>query len=272
MKAHSMLARLFVFGLLAMSLVGCSAILPASAQPLQYVANASQAGGPSQPAVTDQVIQTPQAASQGITVVGSGQASGTPDMVQISVGVQTQNQNVQQAVSDNAAQMNKLLATLKSSGIAEKDIRTSNYSVSLQQPPVAPTPDGKGAVSGQVTYLVNNQVDVTLRDVSKLGSVLDQVVASGANNIFGVNFGISDPSKLQESARSSAMKDAAARAQSLAQLAGVSLGNILSITENVTNSGPMPYYAAGMGTGGATPIQPGQLQVTETVQVTYAIK
>jgi uncharacterized protein YggE len=268
MNSRPFLSRLILFGILAVSLVGCSAILPASAQPSQLVTDTIPAGG------TTQGVQTPQLAGQGITIVGTGQASGAPDMVQISIGVQTINQNVQQAVSDNATQMNALLAVLKSLGIADKDIQTSNYSVSLQQPStVLPAPDGKGTTpSGSVTYAVNNQVAVTLHDVSKLGSVLDKVVASGANNIYGVSFGISDPSSLQETARSLAVKDATTRAQSLAKLAGVTLGAILSISENPINPVPGPFYASGLGGGGSTPIQPGQLQVTETLQVTYAIK
>jgi uncharacterized protein len=268
MKSRPFLSRLFLFGILAISLVGCSAILPVSTQPSQLITDTSPGGG------INQTVQTPQPGSQGITVVGTGQASGAPDMVQISIGVQTLNQNVQQAVSDNATQMNALLTVLKSLGIADKDIQTSNYSVSLQQPSTTlPAPDGKGATpSGAVTYAVNNQVTVTLHDVSKLGSVLDKVVASGANNIYGVSFGITDPSPLQETARALAVKDATTRAQSLAKLAGVTLGAIISISETPINTVPGPFYASGLGGGGSTPIQPGQLQVTETLQVTYAIK
>ncbi len=273
MNSHPMLSRIVLFGVLALSLVGCSAILPASAQPSGLVADTAGAGGPNPAVVSAQVAQTPAASGQGITVMGTGQASGTPDMVTISVGVQTQNQSVQQAVNDNATQMNALLAAVKALGVADKDIRTSNYSVSLQQPPVIPSPQGKTTPEGgTLTYMVNNQVDITLHDISKLATLLDKVVASGANNIFGVTFGISDPSKLQETARSLAVQDATTRAQSLAKLEGVTLGSVLNISENGASPLPVPMFASGLGAGGSTPIQPGQLSVTESLTVTYAIK
>jgi uncharacterized protein YggE len=166
--------------------------------------------------------------------------------------------------------MTRLLDTLKELGIADKDIQTTNYGVYTQQQSV---PDGKGM--GPTTYHVNNQVNVTVRDVNTLGDVLDKVVAAGANNIYGVNFSVADTSKLQADARAKAFADAKERAESLAKLAGVTLGDVVSVSEVI---GSNPIYegarmaaATGLGGGGA-PIQPGELEVNMSVQVTFAIK
>jgi uncharacterized protein YggE len=202
-------------------------------------------------------------------VVGVGTASGTPDVAHVNVGIDTESSAVQQAVNDNKTKMAALLDALKGLGIQDKDIQTTNYSVYTQR---APGPNG-APDSGPLTYHVTNQVDVTVRDVSQLGDILDKAVAAGANNIYGVNFSVSDTSKLQADARAKAFADAKARAASLAQLAGVQLGDVVSISEVIGNSGPI--YAAnaavGMGGGGA-PIQPGELQVNMSVQVTFAIQ
>ena len=109
-----------------------------------------------------------------------------------------------------------------------------------------------------------------MRDLSKLPDILDKVVTAGANNIFGVNFGISNPASLQDSARAAAVKDALAKAQALAKLEGVTLGDVISVSESSSSGGPVPM-AYGLG-GGGTPIEPGAQDVTISLQVTYAIK
>ncbi len=206
--------------------------------------------------------------ASGITVVGMGQAAGTPDVAHVSVGIETSAVSVQQAVDDNKDKMSALLVVLKGLGLSDKDIQTSNYSVYTQQ-----APDASGAsTSGALTYHVNNQVDVTVRDVSKLGDILDKVVAAGANNIYGVNFSVDDTTKLEADARATAIADAKARAASLAQLAGVQLGEVVSISEVIGSNGPVyANMTAKMG-GGGTPILPGELNVAMSVQVTFAIK
>jgi uncharacterized protein YggE len=243
----------------SLALAGCGMAMPA----------VSAAGGQVSPPAAP-VGQTVSIGGRGITVVGVGKAAGAPDVANINVGVETQAPNVQKAVADNRAQMSKLIEVLKGLGIADKDISTSNYSVYTER---QPSPADKGAAEGTLIYRVNNQVQVTVRDVAKLGDVLDKVVDAGANNIYGVNFSVADTSKLEGDARAKAMADAQARAESLAKLAGVSLGEVVSVSEVI--AGPMPYAraSADMGAGGgATPIQPGSLEVNMSVQVTYAIK
>lgn len=245
---------------------GCSVAPAFSSQPAgNPVINAAATDAP-RPA--GQAARTGN--GPGITVTGTGKASGTPDMVQVSMGVETQDQIVQKAVNDNQTQMNALLAKLKDLGIPEKDIQTSSYNIFSQHPSLSTGPDGKGD-TGSILYSVSNQVQTTIRDVSKLGNVLDQVVMDGANNIYGVTFGFSDPSKLETDARTKAVQDAGNRAQSLAKLEGVTLGTIISVNEVNSFPGPTFPAASSLG-GGGTPIQPGALEVIVSIQVTYTIK
>ncbi len=272
-----------VIGLAALALVmaGCAAVPSASAntsnnqpasgqsasgQPSGSLASAQGAGGGA-PAL----VQSSASGSGGITVTGSGKATGTPDIATVTVGVQTEAASVQQAVSDNQKAMNALLVSLKALGIADKDMTTSNYNVSTIGSPKPAEPGGANAPS-PVTYQVSNQVLVSVRDISKLGDVLDKSVAAGANTIYGVNFSISDPSKLQAAAEANAVQDAKNRAENLAKLEGVTLGNLVSVSESYGSPSPyLPANAYAIG-GGGTPIQPGQMDVTVSLVVTYSIK
>jgi len=160
-----------------------------------------------------------------------------------------------------------LLNSLKSAGIDSKDIRTTNFSIYADRQPSIDQAEGQGTS----IYHVTNQVEVTIRDLSKVSEILDIAVASGANNIYGVNFSISDQSKLQDDARTKAVADAKARAEKLAQLQGLTLGSVIAVEE--VNNYAQPLYAAdSLGKGGAAPIESGSLQVSLSIQVTYAIK
>jgi uncharacterized protein len=205
-----------------------------------------------------------------ITVVGIGKVTGKPDIAHVTVGIETQAPSLQKAVDDNKTKMNGLLETLKKIGLADKDIRTSNYSVYTER--VSPPAPGAEVSNDQMIYHVTNQVDVVVRDVNQLGDVLDQAVAAGANNIYGVNFSVEDTAKLEADARAKAVADAQARAESLAQLNGVQLGEALTISEVVSGSAyPMDYGVKGLG-GGGTPVQPGELEMSMSIQITYAVK
>lgn len=213
-----------------------------------------------------------QPAGRSITVVGQGKAGGTPDVAHITVGVETSGASAQEAVDANRQNMTALLAKLKEMGIADKDIQTSNYSIYTEQfPPPMPA---EGQVVGQAApvYHVSNQVNLTVRDTDKLGDVLDGAVSAGANSVYGVSFEIEDTSTLEASARENAIADAKARATSLAQLSGVSVGEVLTISEVVGGPGPLVFERAMAQDVGGTPIQPGEFQVSVSVQVTYAIQ
>ena len=268
---RSFVTRLAVFALLLAFTAGCAAQpVPSSAVDKLGAAApaasglASAAGAPSS--------QASITSGGGITVVGTGTATGAPDQANVSIGVQIQSATAQQAVSENQAQMNTLLAAIKGLGIADKDMRTSNYSVYTENQPVQTGADGKATSgSGSVIYHVSNQVDVTVRDVSKLGDLLDKAVTSGANSIYGVSFSVADPSKLEDQARAAAVKDAKARAESQASLEGITLSGVISISEVSAFPGVLYDAAVGKG-GGGTPIQPGEMNISVSLTVTYSIK
>jgi hypothetical protein len=238
-----------VLGLTA--LTGCGAALPA----------AGTAAG-----ATD----TPHT----IVVSGSGTAYGQPDIATIQIGVQTRHTDAGESVSQNTDKMNGITAALKAMGIEDKDIQTTNFSVYGQQDYDPQT----GLPTGTTTYVVDNTVSVTVRDLSTIGAVLGQATDAGANNIYGISFGVSDSAALEAEARAKAMADAKARAEQLAAAAGVSLGEPMTISE-YSYSAPIPYAldrvavesAAGLG-GASVPVSSGQLQVTLQVNVTYVIR
>jgi uncharacterized protein YggE len=256
-----MLAKKVFYGLVVLVVVAALSIgglafalagVPRSAQP-----------------VVEAAAQT--TAERSITVVGVGKVAGKPDIARVTVGIETQAPSLQTAVDDNKAKMNGLLDTLKQLGLADKDIRTSNYSVYTERV-TSPTPSAE-VNTDQMIYHVTNTVDVTVRDVNQLGDVLDKAVAAGANNIYGVNFNVEDTAKLEADARTEAVADAKARAEELAQLNGVQLGEVLTVSEVV--GGAVPLYreaAMGQGGGGGTPVQPGELEMSMSIQITYAVK
>jgi uncharacterized protein YggE len=197
-----------------------------------------------------------------ITVVGEGTAAASPDLARVSIGVATFAPTATEATKENNDKMTGIINTLKDLGIADKDIQTTNYSIS-------PEFSSQKGETNQITgYRVSDTVQVTVRNLDKIGTVLDQVTQAGANNISGISFGIENPATLQGEARAKAFADAQARAEDLAKLGGVQLGEILSISES-TGGGPVPVASAFSSTA---PIQPGQTEVHTQIQVIYAIQ
>jgi uncharacterized protein YggE len=206
-----------------------------------------------------------------ITVVGEGKVRIQPDVARTNFGVEVARPSVREALDENKAVMDAVLAALQEQGIAKNDIQTTGFSIYAERfGPTGPLPDD------QVNYRVSNNVAVVIRDLDTVGEVVDAAVEAGANNIYGIEFRVDDPSTLESEARQGAVDDAAAKAAELAELTGVSVGELVSISE-VISSGS--YYtsnfsqAVGMGGGGgATPIQPGELDLLMQLQVTYAIE
>lgn len=205
-----------------------------------------------------------------ISVSGSGLAYGRPDLVTISIGVQTINTDAGQAVAQNNTKAESIMAALKALGIEDKDLQTNNFSVNAQRDydPVT------GQPKDTITYYVDNTLSVTVRDINRLGEVLGKAVEAGANNIYGISFGVSDPAALEAEAREKAMADARVRAEQLAKAAGVSLGSPINITESLNYPAPVPFARdmALAAEGGSVPVATGQMQVSIQVSVSYEIR
>lgn len=206
-----------------------------------------------------------------LSVSGSGEALLAPDIAYIYVGVRTESPTAAEAVDANTTQTETLMQAIRDFGIDPKDIRTTNFSIY----PMDRFDPATGLPSGEKVYAVDNTVYVTVRDLTKLGDLLDTAVQAGANNINSVQFDVAEKDDALKQARAEAVKDAEAQAQALAQAAGLSLGEIQSIS--FFDAQPYPLFD-GKGGGdvaaeqAAVPIQPGQLSFTVNVSVTYELR
>jgi uncharacterized protein YggE len=205
-----------------------------------------------------------------LTVSGHGEASGAPDTAQLSAGVTTQGKTAAAALAENARRMTGVFAALKRIGVADKDMQTSNFNVSPQYAPYVQGSAGPQRIAG---YEVSNQVNVKLHDVAKTGPALDALVASGANQINSVSFGIDDSKALLASARGDAVADATARAETYARAAHVSLGNIVSITDTDMGTAPPPMMMRAMaGKADSTPVAMGEETLSANVTIVWEIR
>jgi uncharacterized protein len=197
-----------------------------------------------------------------ISVNGNSQIILTPDIAYISIGVHSESKDAQEAMAKNNA-------ALVAAGVDPKDIRTTNFSIYPQQE-YGPNGETLGT-----KFVVDNTVYVTMRDITKMGELLDAAIAAGANNIYGISFDVENKDAALEQARTKAMENAYTQAEQLAQAAGVELGPVYSISSY--NSYPTPIYDV-KGAGGAAyeassvPISPGQMTITADVSVVYEIK
>jgi hypothetical protein len=205
-----------------------------------------------------------------LSVNGSAQISLTPDIAYISIGVHTENAIANDAVSGNAAQAQKVIDALKAMGIEEKDIRTSNISITPQQ-----QFDEKGQLTG-VIFIVDNTVYVTLRDLTKIGDVLGAAVSAGANSIYGITFDVADKAAALASGRKTAVENARKQAEELAEAAGVKLGAVQNL--NYYNTYPVMVEGKGGGAmmdvsaASSVPVTPGQLNFNVDVNIVYLIE
>ena len=201
-----------------------------------------------------------------ISVTGEATVSVPPDLAQIDAGVTSEAKTAREASDANNAAMGKVLLALKGAGIEEKDYQTSRLSL---QPESAPNrPGGPATIVG---YRTSNRVTVRLHDVSKVASVIDMLVAAGANDIGGINFTVSQASKLLDDAREQAIADARRKAEIYAKATGVTLGAPLSISEGGTPV-PIPYRRMAAGMAPSAPVAQGEETLQVTVAVSWAIK
>ena len=213
-----------------------------------------------------------QPESRSIHVTGSGSVVGEPDMATLNLGVSVEKKTVAEAREAAAVAMTAVIASLKANDIAEKDIQTERFNI---QPQYDYTENGR-VLRG---YRVNNTLRAKVRALENLSDVIDDAAGAGGDIIVvnSVQFMIENPTPLQTQARSLAVKNAASKAQTLAEAGGVTLGKPITITETSHAAGPRIAYAeeadfADDSARSATPIEAGELTVTVNITIVYAIE
>jgi uncharacterized protein YggE len=204
-----------------------------------------------------------------VAVQGSGSVTATPDQAHINTGVSIRAENARQALNANNAAMSRLMTALKKAGVKADDIRTSNFSVS---PWYKPYVRNRPRVIGG--YQASNQVRVKIRDIAKLGGILDAVVTAGSNRVNGVQFSVDKPRELLDQARRKAVADARRRATLYAEVAGAKLGKVLSIDEQGSRL-PQPRRVATdslMKSEASVPVSAGTQEITASVSVRFELE
>lgn len=207
-----------------------------------------------------------------VTVTAQGKTTATPDMAELTFSVVTQGTDPQTLSDNNNTQMNSVMQFLEGQGIATSDIQTVAYN--LQPNYQYPKTGTRGVISG---YTLTQSVQVKIRDLTKVATVIGGLAPLGVNQIGSITFTFSNDTKVLAVARADALAKAGAEAAQMAQAAGMPLGSVVSITENHYIPGPQPMYAAASGLGVSTAavapnIQPGSEDVTDTVTVVYALQ
>ncbi len=207
-----------------------------------------------------------------ISVNGVGRVKAEPDVADINLGVTKQGEDAKSASQEAATTMDAVIQALLGAGVAEEDIQTSSISLN----PIYNWDNNPPTIEG---WEASNLVNVTVRDITAVGDVVDAATAAGATNVNGITFRVDDPTAAEADARSAAVADAKAKADQLAADAGVTIVGVISISESGAQP-PMPLYyqsdTMAMGAASAemakTPVLPGQVELSITVFVQYEIQ
>lgn len=207
-----------------------------------------------------------------ITVSGEGKVYAKPDIASVTMGLKTDGQSIQDITQTNVTIMNKVIKELKDLGIDDKDVQTIQYSVT----PTYNWTEKNGTVPNG--YTIEQDIQVKIRDFTKIGNVLSIASNHGANIISALQFTIDNPEQFKEQARAAAIKQAKANAENLAKESGLNLGKLINVYEGYTPS-PIMYNSAKLGMGGgvaesapAPTIQPGQQEIDLTINLTYQVR
>jgi len=254
---------LMVLGTLLMIVIAAAACSPA---PVIYQ------GAPASAASSGGIIVSQQ--SLGLWVDGNGKTNSAPDVVMLSLGVESEQKTVAQAQKEAVDAMNKVVQVLKSNGIADKDIQTRQFNI--QQITRWDDKQNTTVVTG---YRVSNMLNVKLREISKAGEIIDNVTSAGGDltRINGINFSVDDPAPLYKIAREKAIQAAMDKAKQMAQSSGVKLGKIIYINESIVSepivrNTYLLKSAMGMEDASApTSISGGELEFQATVQIVYEL-
>ncbi|MBA3313955.1 MAG: SIMPL domain-containing protein [Planctomycetota bacterium] len=204
-----------------------------------------------------------------VSVTGEGTAVAPPDMATVHTGVVTQAAAAKEALAANSKAMESILAALKTRNVAVKDVQTSQFSV---QPMY--DHDERGLTRPEISgYQVMNQVRVRVRELDRLGEVLDSLVQAGSNEVSGVSFGVAEPKGVFDEARRDAVRDARRRAELYAEAAGVRLGKVRRISEQTIRfPQPIAMSRGFAAESSAVPVAPGEEEFHVSVDVEYALE
>ena len=210
---------------------------------------------------------------QGIWVTGQGEVTAVHDIATLRLGIEAEEVSVAEAQTQATEAMDKVMIALTENGVAKKDIQTQYFSI--RRITKWDRQKEEEVVTG---YRVTNMVTAKIRDIDKAGTIIDAVAEAGGDltRIDSVNFSVDDPSDYYEEAREEAMADAKAKAKQLAQLAGVTLGKPTYISEGIQVPPIVPVprvaYEYGEAVAVETAISPGELEISLSLQVVYAIR
>ncbi len=240
------------------------------------------------------------ASATGISVSGTGEAMGRPDIGHIQIGFEARFATAEQASDTASSQMTAVVAALKALGVADKDIRTNRISLDREFQPAPPTPIAVAPTApvappkggrpmapvaptavvvapptpqGYEVFRASGSVEVTLRDLDKAGLVIQAATKAGANDVGNFEMTVEDQKPLEKQARDKAVADARSRAEQLAKLAGVTLGPVVAIQEEGSGGSYAPRMAmfAPKAAGEAMPIERGDVKVTRQVNLRFSI-
>jgi len=207
-----------------------------------------------------------------ITVSGEGKVYAKPDVAVVNLGVTTEGQTTADVIKSNTDKMNAVIKAVKDSGVDEKDILSTAYSLS----PLYNYTEAKGRVFQG--YTLDQNIEVKIRDFTKIGDILSKATAKGANLANNLQFTIDNPEQFKQEARAKAIEQAKANAQNLAKVSGIKLGKLINVYENYSPY-PIMYNTKALGLGGgaaesapAPTIQPGQQEIDVTINLTYQVK
>lgn len=247
----------------ALATLGLPILLAAGIVPA--AASAQQVAGPA-PAMAP--------ANTLLTVTAEGRATRAPDVAVFTAGVASTGTTAGQALSANAAAMNRVIAALEKAGVASRDIQTSNLSLNPVYAEPQRLPDGRieqgpPRITG---YQVSNQVTVKQRNLDRFGQVIDTLVAAGANQVNGPSFQVDNSDAATDEARTDAVRKARARAELYARAAGLRIVRILTISESGGYTPPMPMYRMAVAQAAeASPVAPGEVALNVNLSVQFEL-
>jgi uncharacterized protein YggE len=210
-----------------------------------------------------------EANNRWIEVAGEGSVSAAPDFARVTLGVASTGKTAGEAMVANAKAANALVSLIKAEGVAPADIQTSEMSIS---PMFSQPAHGQETAPTITGYSVTNNVAVTVREIPRLGALLDKAVTQGANSVYGVGFGHNDTSALLDKARPLAVEDARRKAEIFAGAAGAKIGKLMVLTEEAGRQPPIAFSRAFAASAPApTPIEAGEDKLTVTVTARFEL-